>query len=179
MMLVLVLVVTALLVSDVAGTHNSLELERTLRHLEKRGISGGPCNESWFYFAPLKSCYKFFKEKKTWMAAQDFCNQNSYYGQLASVNSSDHNTFISEVVSAMEKDMPLAWIGLNDLCKEGNFTWIDGSLYSYRNWAQNEPNDLGHNEDCVHIHHSGEKLWNDYPCNTELSFVCSYKLHCT
>ncbi|XP_072922851.1 C-type lectin-like [Hemitrygon akajei] len=177
MMLVWVLVMTVLFVSDVTGTENSLELERTQRCREKHGLSRGPCDENWFYFCPLNSCYRFFSDKKTWEEAQDFCNQKSYYGQLASVNSDQHNAFISEIATDVEKNKQWAWIGLNDICKENNFTWIDGTDYTYGDWDGGQPDDHN-NEDCVHIHHGGSSKWNDYPCNMELGFVCAYELHC-
>ncbi|XP_051889656.1 C-type lectin lectoxin-Enh2-like isoform X2 [Pristis pectinata] len=70
-MLVWVLVLTALLVSDVAGRNNSFEVEETQRDLEKRGIFRGPCDESWFYFSELNSCYRFFSQEKTWQEAEE------------------------------------------------------------------------------------------------------------
>ncbi|XP_062928245.1 C-type lectin lectoxin-Phi1-like isoform X1 [Mobula hypostoma] len=175
-MLVLVLVVTALLVSDVAGTHNSLELGRTQRHLEKRDLTKGPCDKNWFHFPPLNSCYQFFSDEMTWEEAQDFCNEQQCCGQLASVNSDQLNTFVSDVVSVVDQEKPRAWIGLNDICKDGKFTWIDGSSYSYRNFGPGEPNNYNGREDCVNIHHFRNLTWNDAPCNMKIGFVCSYKL---
>ncbi|XP_072097729.1 C-type lectin BpLec-like isoform X1 [Mobula birostris] len=160
------------------GTNNSLVLKRTQRDLENYRLFRGPCDENWFYFPPLNSCYRFFSDKRAWMAAEEFCNQLPHSGHLASVMSRIHDNFISDVVGAVDESKPRSWIGLNDRSQEGDFTWIDGSLYSYRNWAQNEPNDHGHNEDCVTIHHSGEKRWNDLFCEDDESFVCAYELHC-
>ncbi|XP_051884933.1 alpha-N-acetylgalactosamine-specific lectin-like [Pristis pectinata] len=177
MMMMWVLVLTTLLVSDMAGRSNSLEVEETHWELKKREISRGPCDENWFYFPHLYSCYRFFSDKKTWLEAEDFCDQDTHYGELASVISSEHSGFISDVVSAVDIGKPEAWIGLNDRCKEGTFTWIDGSTYSYRNWAPNEPNSYQKiNEDCVNIHHFCDHAWNDAPCEMKIGFVCSYKL---
>ncbi|XP_059842832.1 echinoidin-like [Hypanus sabinus] len=167
MTVVWVLVVTALLVSDVAGSRQDLE---------KHEISRGLCDENWFYFSPLNSCYQFFSTKKTWAAAEDFCNGDERCGQLASVNSEEHNIFISNVVTIVDKNKPMAWIGLNDICKEGNFTWVDGSLYRYSKWAKNEPNNDGGKEDCVNIHRFNDLTWNDMPFDEKDGFVCSYKL---
>ncbi|XP_051889647.1 lectin-like isoform X4 [Pristis pectinata] len=176
MMLMWVLVLTALLVSDVAGRNNSFEVEETHRELKKREISTGPCDENWFYFSHLYSCYRFFSDKKTWLEAEDFCNQDPHYGQLASVISSDHNSFISDVVRAVDIKKPKAWFGLNDRCEEGTFTWIDGSSYSYQNWAKDEPNNIENNEHCVNIHRFPDGTWNDESCDLKIGFVCFYKL---
>ncbi|XP_072097080.1 lectin-like isoform X1 [Mobula birostris] len=157
------------------GTNNSFILKRIQRDLE---IYRGPCDENWFHFPLLNSCYRFFSDKKTWMAAEEFCNQLPHSGHLASVNSSIHNNFISDVVGAVDESKPRAWIGLNDRSQEGIFTWIDGTLYSYQNWMQNEPNINGDNEDCVHLLSKSAKHWNDQNCETRINFVCAYELHC-
>ncbi|XP_072097686.1 snaclec bothroinsularin subunit beta-like [Mobula birostris] len=133
-----VLVVTALLVSDVAGSQ---------QNLEKHGISRGPCEEKWFYFPPLNSCYRFFSDKMTLEKAENFCNQEANCGQLASVISDEHNTFVSNVISIVSQKTTKAWIALNDICKEENFTWTDGSSYSYKNFGMGEPNNKGGIED--------------------------------
>ncbi|XP_059842835.1 C-type lectin mannose-binding isoform-like isoform X2 [Hypanus sabinus] len=175
-MLVWVLVVTALLVGDVAGTRNSLVLERTQRHLEKRELSRGPCEENWFHFPLLNSCYRFFSDKMTWHGAQNFCSQDAHCGHLASVTSDEHNIFISNVVTIVDKEKPVTWIGLNDICKEGNFTWIDELPYSYKNFGPGEPNHKENKEHCVNIHHFRNTSWNDESCEEPFGFVCSYKL---
>ncbi|XP_051889653.1 galactose-specific lectin nattectin-like isoform X1 [Pristis pectinata] len=177
-MLVWVLVLTALLVSDVAGRNNSFEVEETQRDLEKRGIFRGPCDESWFYFSELNSCYRFFSQEKTWQEAEDFCNRNTWVGQLPSVTSSEHNRFISYVIHALSGRKAHAWIGLNDRCKEGTYTWIDGSTRKYKNWAKGQPDNYGGLEHCVHIKFNGDDTWNDARCDMKIGFVCSYKLRC-
>ncbi|XP_078264205.1 uncharacterized protein LOC144598185 [Rhinoraja longicauda] len=148
MMLMWVLVLTALLASDVAETTDSLGPEETQQDLEMRALSEGPCAENWFYFPKLTSCYQFFIHKRTWSDAEAFCKQQAHYGHLATVTSSEHNTFITN----MSKGKPYTWIGLNDRSQEGTFTWIDGSPSSYRQWIGNQPDDQQGNEDCGHIH---------------------------
>ncbi|XP_055509216.1 snaclec alboaggregin-A subunit beta'-like isoform X2 [Leucoraja erinacea] len=116
MMLVWVLVLTALLASDVAET-NSLGLEETQHHLEKRELVKGPCDEDWFYFPSLKSCHRFFSVKKTWSDAEVMCNAQPHYANLVTVNSKEHDTFIVKVIGTVSDEKTPAWIGLNDLCK--------------------------------------------------------------
>ncbi|XP_072923096.1 C-type lectin mannose-binding isoform-like [Hemitrygon akajei] len=169
-MLVLVLMVTALFVSDVAGKTICLEVQQPL-------CKPQDCDEGWLYFPSLNSCYRNINIKKTWQEAEEFCNQLPHYGNLASVTSPKHNTFISSIILAMDASKPWTWIGLNDIWKEGTFTWSDGSSYNYQNWSQGEPNDRN-NEDCVHILYgsTGYGCWNDLPCDKKLGFVCAYKL---
>ncbi|XP_062928279.1 C-type lectin BpLec-like [Mobula hypostoma] len=178
MLLLLFLLLSTLANSDGEGTNNSLVLKRTQRDLQNYRLSRGPCDENWFYFPPLNSCYWFFSDIKTWMAAEEFCNQLPHSGHLASVSSSIHN-FISDVVSAVDESKKWTWIGLNDIGKEGTFTWIDGTSYTYRKWSANEPNHSEDNEDCVQMYcFSDEKVWYDQGCEDAESFVCAYNLHC-
>ncbi|XP_059844459.1 alpha-N-acetylgalactosamine-specific lectin-like [Hypanus sabinus] len=109
------------------------------------------CDEGWFYFPSLNSCYRYFNVTRTWQEAEEFCNQLPYYGNLATVTSDEHNTFISNVVRAVDASKPWTWIGLNDIWKEGTFSWVDGTSYTYRNWIESQPDDYRGNEDCVHI----------------------------
>ncbi|XP_055509215.1 C-type lectin BpLec-like isoform X1 [Leucoraja erinacea] len=175
MMLVWVLVLTALLASDVAET-NSLGLEETQHHLEKRELVKGPCDEDWFYFPSLKSCHRFFSVKKTWSDAEVMCNAQPHYANLVTVNSKEHDTFIVKVIGTVSDEKTPAWIGLNDLCKEGIFTWIDGKSSLYRQWSSSQPNNHEDNENCVLINFYRKRSWNDEVCGKGYGFVCSYLL---
>ncbi|XP_072922853.1 alpha-N-acetylgalactosamine-specific lectin-like [Hemitrygon akajei] len=175
MMLMWVLVVTTLLVSDVAG-NDPVDLEERWYTFQR--LTQGRCDEKWFYYPLVNSCYRYYSYPKTWNEAEEFCNQLPHYGNLASVTSPKHNTFISTVINVVDEKNPWTWIGLNDIWKEGNFTWSDGTSYTYRNWANYEPSNHQENEDCVQIHFfSGTEKWNDYNCDETHGFVCSYKLH--
>ncbi|XP_059842840.1 echinoidin-like [Hypanus sabinus] len=177
MMLVRVLVVIALLVSDVAGNNNTLEVEERLYN--PHHLTQGHCDENWFYFPPLNTCNRFFRDQKTWKEAEEFCNQLPHYGNLATVTSNIHNIFIANVIRAVDANSPTAWIGLNDIWKEGPFTWSDGTSYTYRCWAGHQPDNHQGNEDCVHILSGSSRTWNDLPCGVRIGFVCAFKLHCT
>ncbi|XP_055509417.1 alpha-N-acetylgalactosamine-specific lectin-like [Leucoraja erinacea] len=173
MMLVWVLVLTALLASDVTGANNSTEPEETLQNLGCHG----PCLPFWHYDHCTKSCYRFFQQKKTWARAEHHCRCMGSRGRhvhLASITSCHQNSVISHLIRPGCWGIERAWIGLNDICCEGHFKWTDGSAYSYSSFACGEPNNLC-NEDCVETNCSGVGLWNDLSCNVRRSFVCSYR----
>ncbi|XP_031550580.1 uncharacterized protein LOC116288006 [Actinia tenebrosa] len=68
------------------------------------------------------------------------------------------------------------WIGLNDLNKEGNFVYSDGSEVTYKNWNKDEPDDFANFQDCAAILLSNDKYsWSDQPCGLELPFICRKK----
>jgi len=64
------------------------------------------------------------------------------------------------------------WIGLSDTTAENNFVWDDGTPTDFTQWNNNEPNDWGSGEDCVHIRKNGG--WNDIRCSAKGHYVCQY-----
>ncbi|XP_055509416.1 alpha-N-acetylgalactosamine-specific lectin-like [Leucoraja erinacea] len=173
MMLVWVLVLAALLASDVTGANNSTEPEETLQNLGCHG----PCLPFWHFDPCTKTCYRFFNQKLPWACAEHHCRSMGSRGRhvhLASIMSCHQNSVISHLIRPGCGGIQSAWIGLNDRCCEGHFKWIDGSAYSYSHFACGEPNNSG-NEDCVETNFNGVGLWNDLSCNVRRSFVCSYR----
>ena len=66
--------------------------------------------------------------------------------------------------------MPDGWIGLTDRWQEGKWQTPDKKDTAYTNWAADEPNDAGGNEDCVE--QKSSKHWNDVPCHLKRKFAC-------
>ena len=64
----------------------------------------------------------------------------------------------------------MGWIGFNDIAREGDFEWIDGSPFGFANWNGGEPNDARLNEDCVEL--VGGGAWNDVACYSNRRFTC-------
>ena len=62
----------------------------------------------------------------------------------------------------MNSGQEKAWIGYSDIQTEGQWRWIDGSVGTFTNWNNGEPNNQ-RNEDCAEIIGSTGK-WNDMPC---------------
>ena len=90
-------------------------------------------------------------------------------GEVARIDNAAQDKTVREVTKGA-----VALIGLHDNTQEGKFTWLDGSIPSYKNWAPNEPNDYGNGEDCTVVGW-GDK-WNDMKCALDDSvkgFVCS------
>ncbi|XP_067915852.1 lectin-like [Heterodontus francisci] len=185
MMLVMVLVLSELLVSDVTarvalnGTMENGEPETETdwdQDLEKRSAFGrGTCSDGWFY---LGYCYKFNSMKKSWIDAEIYCHALAPGGHLASIHSKVQNQFIGQVIHATDALDPPTWIGVNDMFKEGTWFSTDGSSVDFSNWYLGEPNNgAGRNEDCVRTNHVLPLKWSDEKCGHENRFICSYKLH--
>ncbi|XP_067861505.1 C-type lectin-like [Heptranchias perlo] len=183
MMLGTVLLLSALLVSDVAadvslnGTSENQQQEaetdqdqdRDQRDVPERGF----CPNGWFYFISVSSCYRFLRDRKTWIEAELSCQRLATGGHLASIHWKEQNHFIELLLKA-EQSNNHVWIGLSDRHKEGTFLWTDGSLSDFKNWHLGEPDNYEGRENCVVIN---SDKWNDHACTGKFPFICSYKLH--
>ncbi|XP_072418197.1 lectin-like [Chiloscyllium punctatum] len=145
MMLLMGLVLSTLMVSDVAAdqlaTHNSTHLDQGLekcRLLGKQNCYGG-----FIYFG---YCYKFVLEKKSWIDAEWHCRTLAPDGHLASIHSEEQSHFIRKNSSPFKS----FWIGLNDIYKEGTYLWTDGSPSDFMMWRLNQPDNFRGEENCVH-----------------------------
>ena len=68
------------------------------------------------------------------------------------------------------------WMGLTDRRREGSFVLESNQRSpSFTDWAPNEPNDSGGNEDCAWI---GGRDWNDEDCDVSESYHCRLSALC-
>ena len=126
----------------------------------------------------------------TWYEAEAYCN-NAFGTNLASIHSSDDLALaraaaVADDIVTRGSEFPListatgggAWIGLNDLCSEGDFVWSDGSVVDFTQWDSGEPNNAGP-EHCVEYFLgslASFSSWNDKECDVERStFICNIK----
>lgn len=106
------------------------------------------------------SCYKAFAQWKNWPDAQKICK--AWGGHLATISSELENTTVRLLsIACTGQETGFAWIGLNDFATEGKFLWADNTPLKYTKWRDNEPNNLGGNEDAVAIYRN-DGTWLDY-----------------
>ena len=89
------------------------------------------CPGGWSLFA--RRCYKYFNTPvDTWLEARDLCITMG--GDLASVPNQETNDFL------VSKIRSPAFVGGMKL---GNWTWSDGSAFTYTNWGNGQPSGDG------------------------------------
>ena len=109
---------------------------------------------------------------ETWNGAEIVCQAKTWkgvQGHLASVHSKEENIFVASLATET------IWLGGNDLHKEEQWTWTDGTPFTYSNWNTGEPNNHGNNEDCLELYTPSSnkgKHWNDDRCTKSAKFVC-------
>ncbi|XP_052058479.1 CD209 antigen-like protein C [Mytilus californianus] len=125
-----------------------------------------PCESGWTLFG--NHCYMFELSKVSWHAAKKECERR--LGHLVKIETSVENSFLTSMVTAYGRGNKDFWIGLNDLTREGWYTWIsDYSTVTYTDWLSGNPDNSHGIEDCCEIRGSN---WNDVDCSMSYSFIC-------
>ena len=89
-------------------------------------------------------------------------------GHLVTINDAEENQWLSSAIGQLS-----TWIGLNDIQKEGEWVWVDGSAITYTNWSYGEPNDQG-SEDFGSISANSAGMWNDLSVYSQLYGIIEY-----
>ena len=108
------------------------------------------------------NCYEFSSGTADWNSARATCQAKGTGWDLASINSSGENTFITGQIGTA------TWTGLNDITTEGTYEWANGDAVSYTNWEASQPN--GGSEDCISI--LTDSFWYDRDCTQGYRYVC-------
>ncbi|EFP04357.1 CRE-CLEC-149 protein [Caenorhabditis remanei] len=133
-------------------TKDVVEIKRTLDYMQAPRVM----NNDVEYF--------LIQREESWYTASEKCI--GYGAHLASVHSRLDNGLLAKLIPANET----VWIGVNDIQKENVFRNTDGTPVDFLRWAQKQPNNEEHNENCVEVDHNG--YWNDKLCIIMRPFVC-------
>jgi hypothetical protein len=106
----------------------------------------------------------------SWKHAQDKCAAMGM--ALVTLDDPAENAAVFSLASAVGAED--AWIGLNDLSVEGQFTWTNGGAF-FGGFCPGEPNQQG-DEDCGQFF-TAAGCWNDADCGQALPFVCERVCH--
>ncbi|KAM9788976.1 LOW QUALITY PROTEIN: galactose-specific lectin nattectin-like [Neosynchiropus ocellatus] len=114
-------------------------------------------------------CLKVFTAALPWADAQVACVSEG--ANLATVNSNEEHTFVRDMIRAATGANTRTFIGGNDIFKEGQWMWADGSSFEFPGWLAGEPNDHGAGEDCLELNF--QDAGNDIACSSPKPYVCS------
>lgn len=91
-------------------------------------------------------------------AAAQALSFNGVNGHLVTITSSAENTFVANLISALDHSV---WIGATDRTVEGEWRWVTGEQFwsggsagtalLYANWALGQPDDFGGGQDVATI----------------------------
>uniref|UniRef100_A0A674BTY4 Collectin sub-family member 11 n=1 Tax=Salmo trutta TaxID=8032 RepID=A0A674BTY4_SALTR len=113
--------------------------------------------------------YLLVKEEKRYTDAEVYCQGRG--GHLAMPKDEGANTAIAGYIT--EAGLSRVYIGINDIDREGHFTYVDSSpMSTFSKWREGEPNNAYENEDCAEMVAVGD--WTDVACHPTMYFVCEF-----
>ncbi|XP_048466500.1 lectin-like [Rhincodon typus] len=184
MMLLMGLVLSTLIVSDVAA---DIALNEELEKSEQEKMTQGSwifgrshvlhdeyCSHGWFYRG---YCYTFIERLMPWITAEMYCQKLAPGGHLASIHSKLQNNFIRQLIHEANERDPETWIGLNNVFKWESLTWTDGSGVDFTDWYSTNPILIRRLFlRCVMFNFDIPNKWEISYCLPRKPFVCAYKL---
>ena len=155
------------------------EIDASLRQIQDHLTSLQPapeeCPGGWSRHRD--SCYFISPQKTTWYLAHHVCAVLDRRARLASVHPAS-SQFVETL--AKETGTNRIWIGLARQCDDDDsWVWSDGTPLDFADWAPSQPNNVGGNQDCVHMEDTpdpGKKLWHDNECKQKFSVMCQLHL---
>ena len=110
--------------------------------------------------------YRFKNKDMTWMEADNKCQEEE--ARLASVLSEEEQHEVNAVGGIHHW---ATWIGASDRENEGEWTWVDGSPWSFTNWGPYYKNT--ENRNCIVMYMMDEGEWDSLrSCTYKLPFLC-------
>ncbi|XP_060570423.1 perlucin-like protein [Ruditapes philippinarum] len=114
------------------------------------------------------ACYLFSHDTEDWANAVTLCQILG--GHLVEIEDDIENQYI---VAQAKLYNSAFWIGLNDLQEENSWMWVNSNdPVKYANWAPNQPDNGGQDENCVHLYPGFSYHWNDFPCHKLNHYIC-------
>ena len=139
------------------------------------------CDPGWI--PHNHACYLFVENLPTvsqswsWSQAKLACRLNGAH--LLTIDDQLEQAFIQ---SQLPTDQG-AWIGLNDIKLQGSYVWTNGVPLQFKVWANGQPNDHQHTQNCVLINANGGHqagTWTTANCDMNAGYICEKlngKLH--
>jgi len=125
----------------------------------------GSCSPGWTEGG--RKCYRYVKDKLTWVEAEAFCKNDSAH--LVSVRDQKENDIVFNLI---KDSVRAVWLGGKRRSLVDQWQWTDGSEWSWQKWDKGEPNNLqGYGtENCLEMYIDFQDRggsWNDNQCENK------------
>jgi len=113
--------------------------------------------------------YKLIEEGLSWHEARKRCEAMG--GYLVCVESKEEAEFIRWMVGGKS-----IWLGATDEVKEGEWKWVNGKPFTYKNWRDDQPeNHVGVEHYLQLFDQVNGAQWNDAPEHLKYFFICEWE----
>ncbi|XGW01682.1 hypothetical protein V3C99_014084 [Haemonchus contortus] len=123
-------------------------------------------------------CYRKYCDLQEAASASEMCRYRR--GELVTICDKDDNDLIAGLAILHPDHLDVlnsVWIGLvRNYADRSQWQWLSGENCAYRSWFGNEPNDMGGNENHVHMNTKTEHYdkWNDISLSYKLHYICEW-----
>ena len=116
------------------------------------------------FFGKTQKCYVLSSDKASWSQGRLNC-QKQKNGDLASIPNEETMNFIKQNINFITS----TWFG-GKKESEGNWYWVDGSVWSYTQWTSGEPNVVGE----AYAYFQQGKWQDDQYGTSSVPYLCQY-----
>lgn len=117
--------------------------------------------------------YLYVNSERTWHEARNYCALQG--GYLATIQTATENEFVYQLTGGNSN----VWLGATDEAEEGVWSWVTGEPWTYKNWAEGEPNnsidvgDVRGENFMSFLWPEAPSYWNDLSGSSQ-PFVCEW-----
>jgi hypothetical protein len=126
------------------------------------GGRGWECPPGTWYISGR--CFYFTPKVDTRLGALNQCKAFNADYDLVNFRSFEEFWWVITQIRA-GGDVPVFWMGLNDMEEENRFVWTDGVTTTFLNWHNTEPNGDTRENCVVGAWYDGAAEWVDVDCN--------------
>ncbi|XP_051004297.1 LOW QUALITY PROTEIN: P-selectin [Acomys russatus] len=115
--------------------------------------------------------YNYSRTAYSWKLSRAFCRR--HFTDLVAIQNWEEIDYLNNIIPYFSS---YYWIGIRKI--NNKWTWVGTNktlTEEAENWADNEPNNKGNNQDCVEIYIKRKVApgkWNDEPCSKRKRALC-------
>ncbi|KAM9238740.1 regenerating islet-derived protein 4 [Leptosomus discolor] len=127
------------------------------------------CPKGWSYYK--LSCFKYFRQLRSWDEAESQCQASHADGHLAWVDEPREAATLKKVISYYQRVQPV-WFGLHYGHKNRAWQWATGDKYSI---ATGLAGNSAHGGTCGMLTHLSDfTMWSSANCTQKHHFICKF-----